>query len=86
MLTTVQSDEFEEYESPCDLLGNYGHIFTDSDTNLISRTWGLFSDYHPYRYNLERPLPLERHYAFAEACHQYDGSLYEKARALVSNE
>jgi hypothetical protein len=86
MLTTVQSDEFEEYESPRDLLGNYGHIFTDSDTNLISRAWGLFSDYHPYRYNLERPLPLERHYAFAEACHHYDGSLYEKARALVSNE
>lgn len=85
MLTTIQYDEFDEYESPRDLLGNYAHIFTDTDTSLISRTWGLFSSYHPRRYELERALPLERHYAFAEAARQYEGSLYEKAKALLAN-
>lgn len=83
MLIIILCDEFDEYETPRDLLGNFGHIFTDSDTNMISRTWGLFSSYHPARYKLERVLPLERHYAFAEECRQYDGSLYEKANALL---
>ncbi len=83
MLTTVQSDEFDDYEAACDLLGHHDHIFSDTETSMIARTWGVFSGYHPHRYELERALPLERHYAFAEACYQYEGSLYEKAKALL---
>lgn len=87
-LTLHQCDEYEDYENPMDLLGHRENIFASTETEEPSQSWGAFSSYSDAIFMLDNSLSFNTqsyHHAFAEACSEYEGSLYEKAQQLFQH-